>query len=665
MKNLYIFLISSLILFNIQLVESKIPFKRGINLTGWYMSTNAGEIQFSKYTQKDFENIKSLGCDVIRLPIDFYSMNSGSPDYIIDPLLLTYIDQTVTLAENKQLYLILDIQPENSELACQNPKLESLLTKVWEQLATRYNNRSTFVIYEILNEPNTFSTSVWGQIQQNVINAIRSIDTKHKIIVSASYWSTTLELNSLPVYKDTNLIYTFHFYEPGIFTHQGITWYVPSLGSVQNVPFPYNAATMPPLPSGIIGTYWEDEFKNYKNTGTLEKVKSKLAQAITFKKKRNIDMYCGEFGAYNEYTPADSRNFYYREIRKYLEANDIPWTSWDYSYGFGLFLPFSKARFDYDLNIPMLAALGLKIPAEVDPKTKPDSVGFNIYTDSIGAKIVESSDSNDGTINLYSTEKPNNEKYCIFWTGSSQYGSIGFNFVPDKDLSSLVTNGYALSFLVRGNTPNTKIDLSFINSKTENASSHPWCINYTLDESMSKWDGKWHKVFIPLNQFTEIGARENNIWYNPVGAFDWKTIDRLEIVSRQGSLENKAFWFDNILISNMDTAHIYESGIFEIPPDLIEINRDSTDFKIYPNPVSLSATIIYKLIEKEHVDISIFNLSGLKIKSVLNTNQPAGKYFATWNTDDDSGHKVHGGVYICRILISSKVNGFKMVVINN
>jgi len=659
----YILLLISILITSYQLTEARIPFSRGLNLTAWFMSTDVSRIQFSKYTQKDFENIKSLGCDVIRLPIDFYSMNSGSPDYTIDPLLLMYLDQTVTLAENKKIYLILDNQPENSEVACQNPKLETLLIKVWTQLATRYESRSMFVIYEILNEPNTFTTPEWGKVQQNVITAIRTADKKHKIVVAPSYWGTVLEINSLPVYTDANLIYTFHFYEPGIFTHQGISWYVPSLESVKNIPFPYNATTMPALPAGIKGTYWEKEFNNYKNSGTVAKIYATLAKAVDFKNKRNVDLYCGEFGVYNEYTPKNSRNFYYREIRKYLEANGIPWTTWDYSYGFGLFLPFSQARFDYDLNIPMLAALGLNIPGQVIPGIKPDSVGFNIYTDSIGAKTVESSDSNDGTINFYSTEKPNNEKYCLFWTGSSQYGSIGFNFVPDKDLSSLVSKKYALSLLIRGNTPYTQIDFSFTNSTNESTSSHPWCTNYTLNDNLIKWDGKWYKVYIPLSLFKEIGAWENNAWHNPFGVFDWKTVDRFDIVCRQGSLKNIAFWFDNLLVTNMDTAQIFESGIFELPPDLIEINRDSTAFNVYPNPVNHSATINYKLIEKEHVDISIFSLSGFKIKSVLNTNQPAGKYFVTWDSDDENGRKVRGGVYICRIAISGIINGLKIVVI--
>jgi endoglucanase len=110
------------------------------------MQTNASQIQFSSYTQKDIADIKSLGCDVIRLPIDFYSMNSGSPNYTVDPLLLTYLDQTITMAEEKQMYLILDNQPVDVEAACQNPNLGTSLTKVWTQLATRYKNRSLYVI---------------------------------------------------------------------------------------------------------------------------------------------------------------------------------------------------------------------------------------------------------------------------------------------------------------------------------------------------------------------------------------------------------------------------------------------------------------------------------------------------------------------------------------
>lgn len=645
----------------IQKTNAAIPFTRGINLTMWYMTTSASQIQFSTYTSKDFDNIKSLGCDVIRLPVDFYSMNSGSPNYTLTPLLLTYLDQTVTLAESKQMYLILDCQPENCEVACANKNLEAILTKVWTQLATRYKDRTMYIIYEILNEPNTITTPVWGQIQQRVINAIRTADTKHKIVVAPSYWGTTLEMSQLPVYTDTNLIYTFHFYEPGIFTHQGITWYEPSLGSVQNVPFPYNAATMPPLPSGIKGTYWEDEYNNYKNTGTVAKLQETMVKAVNFKNSRKVDMYCGEFGAYNEYTPVDSRNYYYSEVRKYLEANGIPWTTWDYSYGFGIFLPFSQARFEYDLNKPMLTALGLKVPGVVDPTIKPDLVGFNIYTDN-SAYI--------GTgqpMNFTSTNKPNNGAFCINWTGSAQYEGIDFNFNPDKDLSTLKTNNYALSILVRGDTPGTNITLRFMDTKTTVTDDHPWRMDYIIDQSKVALDGYWHKLYIPFSQFVDAGAwdESNSTWYTPSGKFDWKAVDRFQIMSDAGSLLNKNFWFDNIIVANMDTAHIYETRSVNDPATgNSDINSEnSASFNVSPNPVNNSAIISYALNNKENVDISIYNLTGQKVKSILNAKQPAGQYSVNWDTDNDSGRRVQGGIYICRISISGKVNGLKIVVL--
>jgi len=645
----------------IQKANATIPFTRGINLTMWYMTTSASQIQFSTYTSKDFDNIKSLGCDVIRLPVDFYSMNSGSPNYTLTPLLLTYLDQTVTLAESKQMYLILDCQPENCEVACANPNLETILTKVWTQLATRYKDRSMYIIYEILNEPNTYTTSVWGQIQQRVINAIRTADTRHKIVVAPSYWGTTLEMSQLPVYTDTNLIYTFHFYEPGIFTHQGITWYEPSLGSVQNVPFPYNAATMPPLPAGIKGTYWEDEYNNYKNTGNVAKIQETIAKAVTFKNSRNVDMYCGEFGAYNEYTPADSRNYYYSEIRKYLEANGIAWTTWDYSYGFGIFLPFSQARFEYDLNKPMLTALGLKIPGEVDPTMKPDLVGFKIYTDN-SAYI-----GTGQTMNFSSTNKPNNGTFCINWTGAAQYEGIYFNFNPDKDLSTLKANNYALSLLVRGDTPGTNITLRFIDTKTNTTDDHPWRMDYIIDQSKAKLDGYWHKLYIPLSQFVDAGAwdESNSTWYAASGKFNWKAVDRFQIVTDEGSLLNKNFWFDNIIVANMDTAQIYETKSINDPnTGNSDINSDnSASIKVFPNPVNNSAIISYTLVNKENVDISIYNLTGQKVKSILSAGQPAGHYSVNWDTDNNNGRKVQGGIYICRISISGKVNGLKIVVL--
>src|SRR5674476_938917 len=77
--------------------RSQTPFSRGVNLTNWFQVDSPGQIQFTKYTKQNLVNIKSLGCDVIRLPINLHFMTSGSPSYTLDPLFLSFLDSVCLL----------------------------------------------------------------------------------------------------------------------------------------------------------------------------------------------------------------------------------------------------------------------------------------------------------------------------------------------------------------------------------------------------------------------------------------------------------------------------------------------------------------------------------------------------------------------------------------
>jgi endoglucanase len=653
MKKIILIIFITLLAGKMEFVKAQTPFNRGINLTGWFQTTSTHQIQFSKYTKKDFENIKSLGCDVIRLPINLFYMTDGTPDYTIDPLFFDFLDQAVTWAEDLQLYLILD-NHSGDEIASKNPNLEMILTKVWSQMAIHYKDRSPYILFEIMNEPNGLTTQVWGGIQQKAITAIRDIDTQHTIVVGPSNWNSYTDLNLLPVYSDTNLVYTFHFYDPFVFTHQGATWPVPSMGSLANVPFPYNAATMPAVPADLANTWVAGALTNYMNDGTVTKVKSLLDMAVTFKTTRNVNVYCGEYGVYNLNSNNTDRTYWYGQVRTYLESKGIAWTTWDYQNGFGLFIKGSNQQFNSDINIPLLTALGLNVPPQHSYVLKPDSVGFNIYKDYISENITESSNTSGGSIDFYSTEKPNNDKYCIYWSGCNQYGTVGFDFSPDKDLSTLKAENYALSFIVRGNTPGTTFDVRFTDTKT-GATDHPWRMNFTMDETTAKWDNKWHKVYIPLTNFIDGGSWDNG-WYPPAGAFDWKAVDRFDIVAEQESLVGKSFWFDNIQVVNRDTALVYDTSTFTY---VNTITIKDPVFTIYPNPFTTSATIKYSLSKNENVEINLYNLSGQKIKTLLNANQHAGNYSLNLNRDS----YIPQGMYICRFSISKTISALKITVI--
>jgi endoglucanase len=635
------YLLTVLLLLCFSTARSQTPFSRGVNLTGWFQVNGAGQIQFTQYTKQDLANIKSLGCDVIRLPINLHFMTSGSPSYTLDPLFLSFLDSVVVWAEELKIYLILDNHTFDVT-SNTSPDVGNILNKVWTQMAQHYKDRSDYIIYEILNEPHGIAASLWGTIQGDAINAIRAVDTKHAIIVGGVNFNTYTELQNLPFYTDQNLIYTFHFYDPFMFTHQGSTWNTPSMAPLAGVPFPYNAAEMPATPSTFIGTWMETAMNNYPSQGNVAYVKSLIDIAVAFKNTRNVKLFCGELGVYIPNSPADDRVYWYGAVRQYLEEKGISWTTWDYQGGFGLFNKGSNQLFEHDLNVPLLGALGFTVPAQTPFTIKPDSVGFLIYTDYIGNKMSNIS-SGAGTLNLYSTNLPNNNNFCAEWRGFSQYNTFGIGFIPVRDLSRLKTENYALDFMVRGNAPGIKFDVRFMDTKAD-ATDHPWRIGYTIDETVAAWDNRWHHVHIDLNSFNERGSWDNGTWYNQEGKFDWTKIDRFEVSTEYTGTSGKVLWFDNIHITNLDTALVRESGVVGIG-DIRE--TPFTELTASPNPFDLRTVISYYLPYHMKISLDIISLEGKKVRNLVSGFQPEGYYTPEWDGCNDSGAPVPDGVYLC------------------
>jgi endoglucanase len=213
---------------------------------------------------------------------------------------------------------------------------------------------------------------------------------------------------------------------------------------------------------------------------------------------------------------------------------------------------------------------------------------------------------------------------------------------------------------VRGNVTGTKFDIRFVDTKTSDPADHPWRIRTTLVDPTPSWDRRWHHVHIPLSQFTEQGAWDNNAWYNPVGKFDWSAIDRLEIVSEYGPLDNKQIWFDNIMITNQDTATVLEKGTLGVDHQLVSANHNS--LQLMPNPMRGSTTISYSLSESSPVWISIYNLNGQKVKDLVQKSLPEGTYSLQWFGDDNNGEMLPGGIYICKLTTDKYQEYCKLII---
>ncbi|MFC6999494.1 cellulase family glycosylhydrolase [Rufibacter roseus] len=570
------------------LFAQEVPFNKGVNLTNWFQANEVRQIHFTKYTKKDFENIKSLGADVIRLPINLHAFTRGAPEHVIDPLLFTFLDEAVNWAEDLDLHLILD-NHSFDPIVSTRPEVEQILEKVWAQMAQHYKDRSDRIYYEILNEPHGISDAQWNAIQGRIIEVIRKQDTKHYIIVGASNYNSYHNLAQLPVYHYPKLIYTFHFYDPFLFTHQGASWVEPSLVPLANMPFPYRVQDMPALPNSLRGTWMENAYNNYQQDGTVAKVKQLIDIAAHFKETRNVPVFCGEFGVFQPNSRSEDRVFWYQTVRTYLEQKGIAWTSWDYHHEFGLFKQNGANFFEQDLNTPLLQALGFNIPPQAPYVKQPLTKGFAIYSDYLGQNIVNAS-YGTGSYDFYADQKPNNGRYSLSWTNAAQYNSLSFNFQPDIDLSLLRQNGFALDFIFRATSPSTSFDIRFIDTKTTDPDDHPWRAGLTLNEQIVPFDGRWHHVRLPLTSFYEQGSWDN-AWFAPDGKFDWTNIDRLEITAEQGPLGQTKLWFDNIYVSDQDTAKIYEHSVYDGKVTGIFTPNEKEEIKVYPNPAAEIITI--------------------------------------------------------------------------
>lgn len=586
-------LTAALVLADHTTVTSQPTLEKGVNLTQWFQVPSARQIQFSKFTRTDLEQIRALGADVIRLPINLHAMTNGAPDYVIDPLFYTFMDQVVTWSNELGITLILDnhtfdpIEPTS-------PDVGDVLNKVWAQMAEHYKGRG--VVYEVLNEPHGISAALWGQIQQRVIETIRAHDTETYIIVGGVNYNSYNDLATLPVYTDTKLIYTFHFYDPFLFTHQGASWSSPSLEPLSGMPFPYDASAMPGLPASLRYTWIESAYNAYSVEGTAARVKQLIDIAVSFSTQRGVQVYCGELGVFIPNSDNAQRVAWHKLVADYLKAKNIPWTIWDYQGGFGLFEKGSDERYDYDLNVPLLQALGFNVPPQKEPVREFQTTSFDIYNDYIGKGIINVSNSTDGTLDFYNADAHDGD-FSIRLADVDQYYAIGLDFKPDLEMSLLPQNNFQLEFWVKGDTPGSSFDIRFVDSKASDE-DHPWRMGITVDQTWATWDNNWHHVSIPLSSLQEKGSYDNG-WFEAQGKFSWHDVDRLEIVAESQSLSGIAFQFDEIRVTG-------ETVVVTAVHDVATVWAPV----VSPNPSSGTIRVQYQTSRSGEVTFSVTDMVG-------------------------------------------------------
>ena len=83
----------------------------------------------------------------------------------------------------------------------------------------------------------------------------------------------------------------------------------------------------------------------------------------------------------------------------------------------------------------------------------------------------------------------------------------------------------------------------------------------------------------------------------------------------------------------------------------------------YPNPFNPSTQIRYALPEQSRVTITIYNMLGGKVRTLVNDFQDAGYRNILWNATNDHGSPVSAGMYIYTIQAGNFYQAKKMILL--
>jgi hypothetical protein len=83
----------------------------------------------------------------------------------------------------------------------------------------------------------------------------------------------------------------------------------------------------------------------------------------------------------------------------------------------------------------------------------------------------------------------------------------------------------------------------------------------------------------------------------------------------------------------------------------------------YPNPFNPETMISYGIPEESYVTITIYNVMGVQVMTLVNGQQKAGYHTVTWSGKNKQGEVVPGGLYLCRIQAGSYNKTIRMLLL--
>lgn len=307
-----------------------VGYEHGVNLGGWLSQCDHTVDNYNNFIrEEDFETISSWGLDHVRIPVDYEVVEEHKE----------YIDMALEWCKRYGLNMILDLHKTRgfsfdsgeSEVGFfESEKYQDIFYRLWEGLAERYKDESDVMAFELLNEVTDAKyCDIWNEISLSCIKYIRNIAPDMRIVVGGYHNNSMDAVRDLAMPYDENIVYTFHCYEPLIFTHQGAHW-VKGMDNDFRIPIDTSYGEM----ERMSAKYIDQVTVGFRGFDRDESLAAKyfdefFAEVVGIGEERNVPIYCGEYGVIDLAMPEDTLKWY-RMIGSTFDKYGIGRAAWNY-----------------------------------------------------------------------------------------------------------------------------------------------------------------------------------------------------------------------------------------------------------------------------------------------------------------------------------------------
>lgn len=359
-----------------------ISLQRGVNTTLWLEWRSISDLMADPsyldnfpdvrrdVTPAMYESLAAQGFDHVRMPIDPGPMLAFGPGTRQDQM----IEGTRIAAQtalDSGLKVVIDLHPigRGSDVG----GIDSITGEMWPDYVALIGRIAAAmeglpadrVALELLNEPTIDCDAVyagaparWPDMQAQAHAVARAAAPDITIVLTGACWSQANALATLDPTQiaDKNVLWTFHSYDPFLFTHQGAGWSGAPEKYLWDLPYPPSSVT-----DEIASQVTEAAIQRMageEGQADVEQIQKAIADyratpdsAVTYDVNRAAEwadqhgiprsqLYLGEFGALHtaegRELPREWFHAFLSDKRSAADAAGIPWAVLTYVGGMGI-----------------------------------------------------------------------------------------------------------------------------------------------------------------------------------------------------------------------------------------------------------------------------------------------------------------------------------------